>query len=86
MDAGLIYGAAIGDAIGLATQGMTPDECVFHYNSATLTFDDVIRDELRVRWRLGDWSDCFDQVVSVYPHTDAFHDHNSFNACHFAEV
>ena len=59
-----MYGAAVGDALGVATQGMTVDECQFHYNPATLTYEDIIRDEFRVRWRQGDWSDCFDQLVN----------------------
>ena len=62
---GLLYGAALGDAIGVATQGMTVDECQFHYDPTTLTYEDIIRDELRVRWRQGDWSDCFDQLVNL---------------------
>ena len=60
---GLMYGAAVGDAIAVATQGMTTDECSFYYDPVNLTYDDIIRDEFRVRWRQGDWSDCFDQVV-----------------------
>ena len=43
---------------------MTTDESSFYYDPVTLTYDDIIRDEFRVRWRKGDWSDCFDQVVS----------------------
>ncbi|XP_078596342.1 uncharacterized protein LOC144873163 [Branchiostoma floridae x Branchiostoma japonicum] len=60
---GLLYGAAIGDAIGIATELMTPDECRFHYNAETLSYSDIIRDKHRVRWRPGDWTTDFDQTL-----------------------
>ncbi|KAI8504075.1 hypothetical protein Bbelb_181430 [Branchiostoma belcheri] len=60
---GLLYGAAIGDAIGIATELMTPDECRFHYNAETLSYSDIIRDKHRVRWRPGDWTTDFDQTI-----------------------
>ncbi len=61
---GLLYGAALGDAIGIATDNMTPDECRFHYNPQELTYNNIVRDEHRTHWRQGDWTDQFDQVVN----------------------
>lgn len=62
---GLIYGAAIGDAIGISTSYMTKDEVAFHYNLDKIRYTDIIRDEHRVRWRQGDWTSDFDQMVDI---------------------
>lgn len=60
---GLIYGAAIGDAIGLSTCCMSSDECLFHYNKEGINYSDIVQDELRVRWKQGDWTSNFDTMV-----------------------
>ncbi|XP_046385591.1 uncharacterized protein LOC124155630 isoform X2 [Ischnura elegans] len=68
--AGLLFGAVVGDSIGLATEFLSRDECMFHYcplgkttstdGSATvlplLQHDQIIRDGHRVRWSRGDWT------------------------------
>lgn len=61
---GCIYGAAIGDAIGLSTEFLLPDECSFHYKSDEIGFDHMIMDKHRSKWEKGDWTDSFDQSVS----------------------
>lgn len=61
---GLIYGAAIGDAIGLATRGMTVDQALFHYGTTDIQYSDIVVDDHRVRWRPGDWTSNFDLFVS----------------------
>ena len=66
MFSGVIYGAAIGDAIGIATENLRPDECQFYYDPNTLTYSDIIRDEHRTRWRPGDWTVEFDQMVCLH--------------------
>nr|KAG5711364.1 hypothetical protein BaRGS_006061 [Batillaria attramentaria] len=62
---GLIYGAAIGDVVGLATRWMSPDECAFHYNAESLNFGDIVQDQYRVPWRQGDWTSNFDIFMLV---------------------
>ncbi|CAH1777245.1 unnamed protein product [Owenia fusiformis] len=62
---GLIYGAAIGDAIGIATEFMSRDECLFHYDVNSLKYTDIVRDQHRVHWKQGDWTGDFDQCVLV---------------------
>ncbi|XP_067936096.1 uncharacterized protein [Watersipora subatra] len=62
---GLIYGAAIGDALALATEQLSVDECLFHYKPLTLCYDDIIRDEHRTHWKKGDWTTAFDQMALV---------------------
>ncbi|RUS89596.1 hypothetical protein EGW08_002614 [Elysia chlorotica] len=61
---GLIFGAAIGDAIGLACRWMTDDEVAFHYGSdSDLVYGRTVQDEHRVLWRQGDWTANFDQFM-----------------------
>lgn len=62
---GMLYGAAIGDAMGIATAYMTPDECHFNYEADTLCYDDIVRDQLRSHWLKGDWTMNFDQMVFI---------------------
>lgn len=63
---GLIYGAAIGDALGVATCCMTADECQFHYSTDNILYRDIVRDEVRVRWKQGDWTSNFDTLVNAF--------------------
>jgi ADP-ribosylglycohydrolase len=65
---GLIYGAAIGDAVGLSTCCMSSDECLFHYNKEGINYSDIVQDELRVRWKQGDWTSNFDTMVMLLKH------------------
>ncbi|KAL8559164.1 hypothetical protein ACOMHN_048411 [Nucella lapillus] len=62
---GLIYGAAIGDIVGLSTRWMTPDECLFHYGGDMLDLNDIVRDQHRMPWRQGDWTSNFDIFMLV---------------------
>lgn len=62
---GLLYGAAIGDAIGVATEFMTVDECAFYYDPQCLEYTSIRRDEHRVRWKQGDWTCNADQMFLV---------------------
>ena len=63
-DPGLVYGAALGDIVGLMTRWMTPDQCMFHYGSGVLEITDIVQDQHRVPWRVGDWTSNFDIFVS----------------------
>ena len=63
---GLLYGAAVGDALGIATENMKPDECQFYYDADTINYCDIIRDEHRTKWKPGDWTTDFDQVVCIF--------------------
>lgn len=62
---GCLYGAAIGDAIGLCTEFMMPDECRFHYDNDLLSWENMVKDRHRSKWQRGDWTDSFDQTVSL---------------------
>ena len=61
----MIYGAAIGDAIGIATRWMSKDECDFYYSHENIDYSEIVQDEHRVRWRKGDWTGNFDLFVRL---------------------
>ncbi|XP_033105615.1 uncharacterized protein LOC117107891 [Anneissia japonica] len=60
---GLVYGAAIGDALGLCTENLTRDECLFYYEEDDLNYKNSITDKHRLQWDKGDWSADFDQMA-----------------------
>ncbi|CAG0899586.1 unnamed protein product [Darwinula stevensoni] len=61
--AGLLYGAALGDALGIGTQFLSPDEIQFYYEAEVYDFQHIIRDSTRSYWKRGDWTDNFDITV-----------------------
>ena len=44
---GMFYGAAVGDSLGLLTDGMTEDEAEFHYSRRHIDQHHLFRDEAR---------------------------------------
>eukprot|EP00927_Polykrikos_kofoidii_P068772 TRINITY_DN64100_c0_g1_i1.p1 TRINITY_DN64100_c0_g1~~TRINITY_DN64100_c0_g1_i1.p1 ORF type:complete len:473 (-),score=78.46 TRINITY_DN64100_c0_g1_i1:67-1485(-) len=75
---GLVFGCALGDAVGLATEFMTAKEASAAYaallqeraatNSqqvASLRPGDAVRDGHRSKWVAGDWTDDTDQLILV---------------------
>eukprot|EP00117_Sycon_ciliatum_P026422 scpid4648/ scgid21691/ Uncharacterized protein MJ1187 len=65
--AGLVYGAALGDAVGLATEFMMREECRFHYgvDGERLCFKNIVHDRHRCKWQKGDWTDDTDQMILI---------------------
>ena len=63
---GVIFGQAIGDAIGLATEYMTKKQVEQNYPNINLfNFDDIIQDYHRSTWKKGDWTDDTDQMIVI---------------------
>ncbi len=62
---GAIYGNAIGDALGLATEFMTKEEVNKHYGEKKITYDAIVQDGHRRRWKKGDWTDDTDQMILI---------------------
>ncbi|XP_062503400.1 ADP-ribosylarginine hydrolase Tri1-like isoform X2 [Corticium candelabrum] len=62
---GLFYGAALGDAIGLCTEFLSEEQCHFHYDMEGLSYQSMIRDRHRCKWRPGDWTDDTDQMIII---------------------
>lgn len=53
---GVIFGTALGDAVGLATEFMTRETALYLYDPP-LTLGQVVRDRHRCMWIPGDWTD-----------------------------
>lgn len=63
---GVVWGAALGDSVGLATEFMTKEEAARTYSDiASLGPAVRCQDRHRSRWQLGDWTDDTDQLILV---------------------
>lgn len=62
---GTIYGQAIGDALGLGTEGMTDEEIARKYPNGITHYKDIFQDRHRIRWQKGDWTDDTDMMLCI---------------------
>lgn len=62
---GTIFGQAIGDALGLATEGMTDEEIAKKYPHGISHYNDIFQDQHRQRWAIGDWTDDTDMMLCI---------------------
>ena len=66
---GLVFGMALGDAIGLSTEFMKKSDVVKTYSSkfaaGSYTFDDIVWNNHNRRWARGDWTDDTDQAILI---------------------
>ena len=62
---GLIFGQAIGDALGLASEFLSKEEVSFHYPDGINSYSQIIQDKHRSRWGKGDWTDDTDQFLCI---------------------
>ena len=62
---GTIYGQAIGDALGLGTEGMTDEDMAWKYPNGIRHYSDIFQDRHRKRWKIGDWSDDTDMMLCI---------------------
>jgi len=60
---GTIFGGAIGDAIGLATEFMSKKQAFAEYGIGPLEHGTFLRDRHRSRWDIGDYTDDTDQSI-----------------------
>lgn len=62
----ILYGQAIGDAIGLLTEFMHKSEVSKYYGHlAELEYEHKVQDMHRARWDNGDWTDDTDQMILI---------------------
>lgn len=52
---GCIYGQAIGDALGLGTEGMTDEDMAWKYPNGIQHYSQIFQDRHRKRWKIGDY-------------------------------
>ncbi len=62
---GTIYGQAIGDALGLGTEGMTDEDMAWKYPNGIAHYSDIFQDRHRKRWKIGDWTDDTDMMLCI---------------------
>lgn len=61
----LIFGQAIGDALGLASEFMTRKEAKRFYPNGICAYEDIIQDRHRNLWKKGAWTDDTDQMLCI---------------------
>ena len=62
---GTVYGQAIGDALGLGTEGMTDEDMAWKYPNGIQHYSDIFQDRHRKRWKIGDWTDDTDMMLCI---------------------
>ena len=62
---GVIYGQAIGEALGLGTEGMTDEDMAWKYPNGISHYSDIFQDRHRKRWKIGDWTDDTDMMLCI---------------------
>eukprot|EP01006_Ploeotia_vitrea_P000532 TRINITY_DN103223_c0_g1_i1.p1 TRINITY_DN103223_c0_g1~~TRINITY_DN103223_c0_g1_i1.p1 ORF type:complete len:524 (-),score=52.40 TRINITY_DN103223_c0_g1_i1:156-1727(-) len=62
---GTIYGHALGDAVGLATEFCSKYEVKTIFKGKPITFPDFARTMHSWRWKKGDWTDDTDQLILI---------------------
>lgn len=64
--AGCLYGLALGDAVGLATEFLTKDVANFYYDiERGFQLDELLPDQHRSMFSAGDWTDDTDQNILI---------------------
>lgn len=62
---GVIFGQAIGDAIGLGTEFMSKDDVHRTYPNGLTDYSQIISDWHRSRWQRGEWTDDTDMMLCI---------------------
>ena len=62
---GIVYGQAVGDALGLGTEFLTKNEVKEYYPRGLTDYDLIIQDKHRKRWKEGSWTDDTDQMLCI---------------------
>ena len=62
---GLIFGQAVGDALGLGSEFMSKSEVASKYPKGLHSYAQIIQDRHRHRWAKGSWTDDTDQMLCI---------------------
>ena len=62
---GCLYGQAIGDALGFASEAMTKEDVKINYPHGISKYSDIIRDDRRKGWPIGFWTDDTEMMLAV---------------------
>lgn len=62
---GVLFGQAIGDALGLGTEFMTKQEVNRYYPNSLTDYNQIVQDFHRKRWTKGDWTDDTEMMLCI---------------------
>ncbi len=62
---GVLYGQAVGDALGLGTEFLSKTQVRQYYPHGLREFRQIVQDRHRRRWVRGDWTDDTDQMLCI---------------------
>ena len=62
---GIIFGQAVGDALGLSTEFMSKQEVDRFYPNGIEDYSQIVQDDHRRRWQRGDWTDDTDMMLCI---------------------
>lgn len=62
---GVIFGQAIGDALGLGSEFLLKEEVQKFYPNRLTDYNQIIQDTHRSRWEKGDWTDDTDMMLCI---------------------
>ena len=79
---GVFFGQAIGDALGLGTEFLEKKQVLELYPNGLTDYHQIVQDEHRKRWEIGDWTDDTDQFLCI---CDSIFKDNSIDEIAFAE-
>ena len=74
---GIIFGQAVGDALGLSTEFMAKQEVERFYPNGIEDYSQIVQDDHRRRWQRGDWTDDTDMMLCIL---------DSFVACQKVDI
>ncbi|MFO0966749.1 MAG: ADP-ribosylglycohydrolase family protein [Gemmataceae bacterium] len=73
---GVLYGQAVGDALGLGTEFLSKAAVARYYPHGLRDFQQIVQDSHRARWTPGDWTDDTDQMLCIL---DSLLEHRAVN-------
>lgn len=62
---GVVFGQAIGDALGLGTEFLSIEQINEYYPDGLTNYDQIHQDNHRRRWKREDWTDDTDQMLCI---------------------
>jgi len=62
---GVIYGQAVGDALGFGTEFLSKSAVSEYYPDGLKDYREIVQDQHRCRWQIGDWTDDTDQMLCI---------------------
>jgi ADP-ribosylglycohydrolase len=62
---GVLFGEAIGDALGLGTEFLSKQKVQEYYPNGLTSYGQIVRDRHRSRWKTGDWTDDTSQMLCI---------------------